>query len=121
MFVTSQGSAYARFRRALASGNGLIAWAAASDLPNVGLADALAVCLLLVDVDRPRYERAAVRWHSRLCSEVRGLALEESQLALAALDALPSQAAAEALARLADAHGAPEIAEVIDSWAARRW
>ena len=42
--------------------------------------DALALCLLLVDVDRPRYERATVRWLSRLFSEAKGLTLEEAQL-----------------------------------------
>jgi hypothetical protein len=119
VFVTSQGSPHARFRRALATGNPTIAWAAATELPHVALADALALCLLLVDVDRPRYERAVVRWHGRLCTEVRGISLEEAQLALAALHALPA-GGAEALAHMCEAHGQRAIVEVIDGWLASR-
>ena len=40
------------------------------------------------DQDPDRYPRAAVRWHSRFCSEVRNVAPEDAQLALAALLAL---------------------------------
>jgi hypothetical protein len=48
-FVTSQGPPYGRFRRALDNGNALAALSAASELPNVGLTDALELCLLLLD------------------------------------------------------------------------
>ena len=41
MFVTSQGSAYGRFRRALDGGNVTIALAAAAELDWVSLPDAL--------------------------------------------------------------------------------
>ncbi|MDQ4048923.1 MAG: hypothetical protein M3131_06015, partial [Actinomycetota bacterium] len=60
--MTSQGSAYARLRRALDRGNAVVAWAAAAELERVPLADALALCLLLVRSDAARYDRAAVRW-----------------------------------------------------------
>jgi hypothetical protein len=41
MFVTSQGSAYARFRRALKTGNINVIRGAAAELPRVDLGDAL--------------------------------------------------------------------------------
>jgi len=47
--MTSQGSPHARLQRALASRNALVAWATASELPQVSLDDALALCLLLAD------------------------------------------------------------------------
>jgi hypothetical protein len=40
LFVTSQGSAYARFRRALLTGNVLLVTAAARELPQISLDDA---------------------------------------------------------------------------------
>jgi hypothetical protein len=45
----SQGPPYGRFRRALDNGNALAALSAASELPNVGLRDALELCLLPLD------------------------------------------------------------------------
>jgi hypothetical protein len=57
VFVTSQGHPYARFRRAIASGNLLIAEAAARDLQQLSLADALELCLLNRG-EPERYERA---------------------------------------------------------------
>lgn len=65
----------------------LVAWATAAELPNVDLGDALALVLLALDHDAPRFDKAAVRWHSRLCREV-PLTLDEAQLALSALRAL---------------------------------
>ena len=46
--MTSQGSAYGRFRRALDTGNATLALAAAADLEHVGLADALELLLLML-------------------------------------------------------------------------
>jgi hypothetical protein len=66
-FVTSQGSAYARFRRALERGNVTEALSAARELQHVGLADALGLCLLLRDKAPEKYGRAALRWHGRYC------------------------------------------------------
>ena len=50
--VTSDGSAYARFRRALETGNELLVLTAARELPQVALDDALRICLVLRDGDR---------------------------------------------------------------------
>ena len=55
MFVTSDGSPYARFRRALATGNENLVVAAARELPQVALDDALRICLVLRSGDRGRY------------------------------------------------------------------
>jgi hypothetical protein len=68
-FVTSQGSAYMRFRRALDRGNVTEALSAAAQLEHVGLADALELCLLLRDQAPERFPRATLRWHGRFCRE----------------------------------------------------
>jgi hypothetical protein len=52
--VTSEGSAYARFRRALDGGNPTIALAAAAELDFVSLPDALEVALLEQWLSSPR-------------------------------------------------------------------
>jgi hypothetical protein len=83
--VTSQGSAYGRFRQALDGGNATIALAAAADLPHVGLVDALELLLLLLESEPTRYERAALRWHGRYCREVTDVDLAEAQAVLACL------------------------------------
>ena len=69
MFVSDSGSAYARFQRALRTGNLTIIRAAAAELPMIKLDDALHVCVLLRDREPERYERAAVRWIGRFCVE----------------------------------------------------
>jgi DNA-binding FadR family transcriptional regulator len=63
LFVTAQGSAYARFRRALDSRNATVAFASATELDFVSLPDALELVLLVVD-DPRRFGRAALRWHA---------------------------------------------------------
>ena len=88
--MPSGGSAYARFRRALKTGNMVIIQAAARELPQVSLPDALSVCAVLADGPRERYERAAVRWLGRFCAERRP-DLSELQRAVAALHLLPLQ------------------------------
>jgi len=95
LFVTSQGSPYARFQRALKTGRASIAWSAALELEHIGLEDALALVLLIVD--EPLYQRASARWLGRLCLEVPSITLRQAQLVLAALAGLPDRAAALAL------------------------
>jgi hypothetical protein len=97
--VTSDGNAYSRFRRALQSGNETLVIAAARELPQVALDDALRICLVLRGGDPSRYERAAVRWLGRFALEARGVTIEDLRLAADALDALPERAA-EAMERL---------------------
>jgi hypothetical protein len=115
-FVTSQGSAYGRFRRALGTRNPTLAFAAARQLPSLSLADAHALCA----DDPPRYRRAAGRWHTRFCAEARNVSLTEAQLALAALEGLAdpftAAPAAEALAGLCEKRGLDRVAAVLDGW-----
>jgi|SRR5579864_2161554 len=91
MFVTSDGSAYSRFRRALATGNANLVIAAALELPQIALDDALRICLVFRDGDPERYERAAVRWLGRFALEARGVTIDAIQAAAAALDSLPER------------------------------
>jgi hypothetical protein len=87
--VTSDGTAYGRFRRALRMGNLSAVRAAAAELPQIGLDDALAVVLLMDERDDERYERAAVRWLARLVCERQSVGLADVGLAFTALEALP--------------------------------
>jgi hypothetical protein len=102
--VTAQGSPYARFKRALAAGDLFLIRTAAAELPQIGLADALAICLLLCGSEPETYERAVVRWLGRYCLERPTATLEEVRRAVAALERLPRDPAEatrelEALAR----------------------
>jgi hypothetical protein len=95
--MTSQGHPYARFRRALSTGNARIAEAAAREVEHVALRDALELCLLYRD-DPERYERAAARWIARLIAERPKIQLSEIELAAAGFrEALHSGRGVEAL------------------------
>jgi hypothetical protein len=118
--VTSHGSAYARFRRALDRQNVTEALSAATELEHVGLVEALELCLLLLDRAPEKFARAALRWHGRYCREVSDVGLEDAQVVLAALAALPSQrgkVAARALAELLDRRGFERGSEALMRWA----
>jgi hypothetical protein len=106
-FVTSDGSPYSRFRRALATGNETLVITAARELPRISLDDALRVCLVLRDGDHGRFERAAVRWLGRFALEAKGATMDDLRAAADALDALPGQpvAAMERLQALCLARG----------------
>ncbi len=99
MFVTSDGNPYARFRRALETGNEMLVTAAARELPQIALDDALRICLVLRGSDPARYERAAVRWLGRFALEGRGVTIGDLRQAADALESLPARAA-EAMERL---------------------
>ena len=105
--MTSDGNAYARFRRALATGNEVLVLAAARELPQIALDDALRICLVLRGADPDRYERAAVRWLGRFALEARGATIADLRQAADALDTLPERAteAMERLQRLCLARG----------------
>jgi hypothetical protein len=118
MFVTSQGSAYSRFRRALDGGNATIALAAATELDFVSLPDALELVLLLVD-EPGKFRRAALRWHARYCGEVQDVGFEEAHAVLACLAGLAGRrpkAAAAALAELSHRRGLERASEVLVRW-----
>ena len=119
-FVSTKGSAHSRFRRALDTRNPTLVLAAAAELRQVELADALAICLVLLDARSPLYSRAAVRWQARLCLEARGLELGEATLVIGGLQALGGEhgeAAALALAGLLEARGLSAAARVLARWA----
>src|SRR5579884_2779429 len=90
--MTSDGNPYARFRRALETGNEALVTAAARELPRIALDDALRICLVLRGGDPERYERAAVRWLGRFALEARAVSIAALRAAAAARAALPSQA-----------------------------
>ena len=94
--MSSQGSPYARFQRALRIGRLPLVRAAAAELPRIDLDDALAICLLIEDQDAERFERAAVRWLARLSLEVPTVRIEDLRAGLLAFEALPE-----------NPHGAP--------------
>ena len=106
VFVSSTGSPYARFRRAIATGNLNLVHAAALELPRVDLDDALRICLLMSQVDDDRYERAAVRWLARASLETPSMRLEDVRMGLIAFEALPYNptAARQTLAELCSVH-----------------
>jgi hypothetical protein len=119
LFVTAQGSPYARFRRALDRGDVTEALSSASELEHVGLAEALELCLLLREREPARFPRAALRWHGRYCREV-DVSLEEAQAVLAALILLAGERksnAAFALADLLSRRGLERPCETLVAWA----
>jgi hypothetical protein len=107
VLVTSDGNPYARFRRALETGNVTLVTTAARELPYVRLDDALRICLVLRGADPDRYERAAVRWLGRFALEARQVTISDLRVAAGALAALPEHAteAMELLQRLCVARG----------------
>ncbi len=86
--MTSQGSAYSRFQRALQTGNLQLVEAAAADLPGVKLDDALVILSLLKDTRDERFDRAAARWIGRLLVETPA-DLSDARYALALVERLP--------------------------------
>ena len=91
-YMTSSGSSYARFQRALATGNLNLIRSAAAELPRIGVAEAAAMLLVIQRADPEQYERAAIRWLGRLCLEQRTrVDLEDLSRAAAALDELPER------------------------------
>jgi hypothetical protein len=118
LFVTSQGSSYSRFRRALDSGNATIALAAAAELDYVSLPDALEIVLLLVE-EPGKFRRAALRWHSRYCGELPDVGFEEAHAVLACLAGLAGRRpkpAAAALAQLLQRRGLDRARDVLVRW-----
>jgi hypothetical protein len=87
--VTSQGSPHARFRRALLTKNVFLIDAAAAELPQVGLDDALRILVVFAEKRDPRFQRAAARFAARLTME-RRLSPAESHRVLVLAETLPT-------------------------------
>jgi hypothetical protein len=100
--VTSDGSPYARLRRAIQARNIAIITATAAELPYVALQDALGILLVIEDKYEERFDPAAVRWAGRLALETPDLELAELAGALESLHALPDEHAQRTLLALAD-------------------
>lgn len=67
--MTSDGSAYTRFKRALLTGNPGIVLPAASELERVSLEDALKILVILAEKRHARFEQAAARFAARVVIE----------------------------------------------------
>ena len=89
LFLTSQGSALTRYRRALERRHIFGAEIAAKEMAYLSLSDALGLLALYASEDSPKYGKAATRWLGRLALESDDLSLHDLQLAGAALQALP--------------------------------
>jgi hypothetical protein len=89
VFVTSDGHAYARFRRALLTKNLRVIDAAAAELPQVGLEDALRLLVVMAEKSDPRFERAAARFAARVVLE-RQLSPSDAHRVLALSQSMPS-------------------------------
>ncbi|HWT24000.1 MAG TPA: hypothetical protein VN213_10890 [Solirubrobacteraceae bacterium] len=112
--MTSSGSPYARFQRALATGNLALIRATAAELPRIGVPEAAAILLVILRAEPAQYERAAVRWLGRLCLERSPVGLADLSRAAAALGALPDrpEAARPALADVCRRAGQDRAAAV---------
>ena len=87
--MRSQGSAHARFVRAVKTKNQFQAELALKEMGTPSLLVALDYIVLLVQLDkRAKAQLAALRWHGRLELEARTLTLDESRLALNLLEML---------------------------------
>src|SRR2546428_3967254 len=87
--MTSQGTAQARFSKALKRRNVFAAELAIREMGGlVSLQEALDYLDLLAEVKPEKLEQAALRWHGRLELEASVITMAESQLALAALASL---------------------------------
>ena len=115
MFVSVKGSPYARFQRALAQGQLDQIRDAAAELPQVELADALHICLIMSERDDERFARAAARWLARFALERPQVGLEDLRRGVIALRALPQEpsGARRALAGLCAEHGLTAAARLL--------
>lgn len=114
--VTSEGHAYARFRRALDRGNVTAALSAAAELVHVGLVDALKLGLLLRDDGAP-FERAIVRWQAPETAGPSPSTRPRPLALLAALRGARAPTAARSLAELLDRRGHERAGELRVRWA----
>jgi hypothetical protein len=84
-FVSIKGSSYARFRRALDTGNLALIRTAAAELPQINLDDALRICLVIREREPASFDRAACRWLARYATDRRAT-LARLAVAVAALE-----------------------------------
>jgi hypothetical protein len=97
---TSQGRSYGIFQKAIKRRNVVAALAAARELPQLSLDDALELTLLVAPKDPPRHPRVAARWLARYLEEDPAATIEEAGLAASALLALTGAGYQEAVRTL---------------------
>jgi hypothetical protein len=93
----------ADFQRAIQQGNVMRAEAAARQLGQLPIVEALKLLFLYAEKEPIKFERAALRWHARYVTEGKAVSLLKAQLALAALAELRAgerEAAAKLLTEL---------------------
>ena len=100
--MTSDGSSYARLRRAIQARSLPLIRVSAAELRHIGLRDALGILLVIEAQAEERFEAAAVRWAGRLALETPGITLAELAGALESLGALPDEHAQRSLMALAE-------------------
>jgi hypothetical protein len=86
--MTPDGSAHARFRRALEVRSVLQAETAAREIGRLSLVEAVDLIALMAIEAPDRYRRAERRWFRRLITERDSLTLYQAQLAIACLQGL---------------------------------
>ena len=121
--MTSQGSPWARYRRALATGNPLLAWAAAHELPRLELDDALGLVLLLGATGDANFQRASARWVAHYAQQTHCDALEadllRASLAAVAGTRAARPAAGQTLRELLELHRLAGCLRALDRHAVR--
>jgi len=116
--MTSQGTPQGRFQRAIRDRDLWHASMAALELEQVSLGNALALTLLIAEVEDDRWPRAAARWLGRFIVESPAMTIGEAGLAAAAIQELAgreSRLAAETLRQLASTHGHAMVAALLES------
>ena len=103
--MTSQGSAYSIFRRAVARGDLTAGRAATAELPAVPLHDALEILCLILAQEPQRFERAAIRCLARLLLERPVIELRDVERVVACLAALPNRQRGRAALEVLNALG----------------
>lgn len=88
------------FKRAVQRRNVLAAVSAAKVLPQLSLADALDLTMLVARKDPQRHDRMAARWLLRLLEEDPDVTIQEAALAASSLAALPGAGYLEAVQAL---------------------
>jgi hypothetical protein len=105
--------AFQRFRDALATGNPRLVRSAAADLPDVGVAEAAAIMLVIERTEPENYDRTALSWLAQLATEARDVGLKDIAEAAIALAVLPRQPSARTvLAEVCTNVGLPDAASV---------
>jgi hypothetical protein len=112
----TQSSPSQRFRRALAAGNPRQVRAAAAELPDIGVAEAAAILLVIERTEPENYEPTALQWLAKLATEGHDVDLRGLAQAATALEALPHEPSVRAaLAEVCLRSGLPEVASVFDA------